>query len=266
MGWIADQLPPHDIYLEPFFGSGAVFFTKPESRLEVINDIDGQVVNFFKVCRDMPDELARALDLTPYARAEYEAIQEKAGRDEIELTGDPLEDARRFAVRCWMGTGTSLGERTGWKNDVSQTRAAIAKHTWAVLPERIAPIAARLKRAQIENADAVALVEKFNAENVLIYADPPYLGSTRRAGIYRHEMTAAAEHEKLLAALKAHRGPVVLSGYDNDLYNTALQSWHKYTATNRDTANNERLEVIWCNFERERSLFDIAPGYTGGAF
>lgn len=91
--WIVSNMPPHDIYVDPFFGSGAVFFSKPESRLEVLNDIDGNVVNFFKVCRDHPDDLARLLALTPYAREEYDFVKEPVAMELYNLTGDNLEDA-----------------------------------------------------------------------------------------------------------------------------------------------------------------------------
>ncbi len=100
---IVGQMPPHKFYLEPYFGSGAVFFNKEPSDYETINDLDGNVVNFFRVCRDRPDELARAVNLTPFAREEFISIQEKAAGEEIQLTGDAVEDARRFLVRCYQG-------------------------------------------------------------------------------------------------------------------------------------------------------------------
>lgn len=92
--WIASHLPEHIFYLEPFFGSGAVFFNKQPAKYETINDIDGLVVNFFKACRDYPDELARAVNLTPFARQEFNQIQEEKAGEEIHLTGDCVEDAR----------------------------------------------------------------------------------------------------------------------------------------------------------------------------
>lgn len=113
--WIVGHIPPHDFYVEPFFGSGAVLFAKPRSKAEVVNDLDGNVVNFFRVCRDAPEELARALYLTPCSRSEYEEIQEIHAGQPMNMTGQPLEDARRFAIRCIQGAGTRIGQRTGWK-------------------------------------------------------------------------------------------------------------------------------------------------------
>lgn len=245
--WIVEQIPPHEIYVEPFFGSGAVFFTKPESKLEVINDVDQNVINFFKACRDHPDELARAIELTPFARAEFEAIQEPRARAPLHLTGDEIEDARRFSVRCWQGTGNRLGQRVGWKHDVSQIKSNTA-HQWANLPDRIAPIAERLKRAQIECTDAVDLIPHYNSQNTLIYADPPYMGETRRSGIYAHEMGSADEHVRLIRVLKNHKGPVIISGYDSPLYNSELANWEKTTINARIQSNAWRQEVVWRNF------------------
>ena len=69
--WIIDHMPPHKTYLEPFFGSGAVLFNKERSTLETVNDLDGEVSNLFEIIRDRPDDLARLIHWTPYARAEY---------------------------------------------------------------------------------------------------------------------------------------------------------------------------------------------------
>ena len=92
--WIIEQMPPYKVYLEPYFGSGAILFNKEPKGIETVNDIDGNVVNLFKVIREKPLELARLIELTPWARDEYLQSYEK--------TGDSLEDARRFLVRCWQ--------------------------------------------------------------------------------------------------------------------------------------------------------------------
>ncbi|MDC3911881.1 DNA adenine methylase, partial [Raoultella planticola] len=87
----------HKTYLEPFFGSGAVFFNKPRSYVETLNDIDSRIVNFFEVCRDQPEELMRVVNLTPLSREEYE--------NSYEVSPDPVEDARRTLVRSWQAIG-----------------------------------------------------------------------------------------------------------------------------------------------------------------
>lgn len=95
--WIIDHMPVHETYLEPFFGSGAVYFNKPISAVETINDIDGRIVNMFRVMRDHSDVLAEKVELTPYSRAEYDLS--------FEIVEDPIEDARRMLARCWFAIG-----------------------------------------------------------------------------------------------------------------------------------------------------------------
>lgn len=251
--WITSFFPEHRFYLEPYFGGGAVFFRKKPSAYETINDIDSLVVNFFKACRDYPEELARAVNLTPYARDEFMAVQEARAGEDIQLTGDCVEDARRFLIRCHQGFGSKTADRVGWKN-TKHSEGPINPQVWNRLPDSIIQAAERLKGAQIENTDAVKLIQDYNATDCLIYADPPYLSGTRRGRIYRHEMMGAVEHTGLLDALINHRGPVVLSGYDNELYNERLSGWHKESIATNANSGARRIETLWLNFEPEGQI------------
>ncbi len=258
--WIVGHIPPHDFYVEPFFGSGAVLFAKPRSKAEVVNDLDGNVVNFFRVCRDAPEELARALYLTPCSRSEYEEIQEIHAGQPMNMTGQPLEDARRFAIRCIQGAGTRIGQRTGWKKETNSIVSNTAR-SWSYLPDKIAPVAERLRGVAIENMDALELIQKHNTSNTLLYCDPPYLGSTRGGSIYRFEMRGEELHRKLLQVLMEHKGPVILSGYENDLYNKILLAagWNKDSKEAYVQGGGHRTETIWFNFEYEpeKTMFEM---------
>lgn len=214
---IISLMPEHRSYLEPFFGSGAVLFNKPKSAIETVNDIDGEIVNFFRVLRERPEELAYAVSMTPYARDVFDDAHENRGEDNF-------DSAYRFAIRSKMGHGFKTYQKTGFKMDVFARERSYCVGCWNRLPADLMEAAARLKEVQIENRPALDLIKRFNHENVLIYADPPYLLETRGDKQYRHEMTEQ-DHLDLLKALKQHRGYVILSGYPSEMYDRELHGW-----------------------------------------
>mgnify|MGYP001179651865 CR=1 FL=1 len=250
--WIISHMPPHKTYLEPYFGSGAVFFNKAPSPLETINDLDGDIVNLFRVIRDRPDELARLVYWTPYSRQEYYDSYDMDGADE-------LERARRFLVRCWMARNAKTSDRTGWRNVIDHSVPNAVK-AWNELPRKIAEIAERLKNVQLEQQPAIQLIQRYKRPDVLIYADPPYPLDTRYGRMYKHEMTDA-DHAELLEVLDAHPGPVLLSGYANPLYDERLKHWHREERQALAEAGRIRTEVLWINpvvaehCERQLTLF-----------
>lgn len=238
---IVALMPKHRTYLEPFFGSGAVLFNKPPSAIETVNDIDGDIVNFFRVLREQPDELAGMIWMTPYAREIFDDAHKNRGTD-------PLDRAYRFAIRSKMGHGFKTYEKTGFKVDVHGRQGAYAVRYWNRLPGFIHEAAERLKEVQVENRPALDLIRRYNYGNVLIYADPPYLLDTRGGRQYRYEMSEQ-DHVELLAALKEHKGPVILSGYPSDLYDQELKGWWTVTRKSYNQNADRRTEVLWCNFQ-----------------
>lgn len=252
--WVISHFPQHHSYLEPFFGSGAVLFTKQRSAIETVNDLDGDVVNLFDWIKHDPQRLADAIYWTPYSRAVYERAWEAQYTET-----DKFQRAVDFYIRMMMGRGfRTTGEKVGWKNDVQGREAAYAANYWCKTPEVIFQAAERLRGVQIEQRPAVEVIKRFNFPNVLIYADPPYLLGTRHGKQYRCEMTDEAHHE-LLSALKEHKGPVLLSGYESDLYNEELKDWYRDEATAFAQTATKRREVLWMNFEppaQQETLFE----------
>ncbi len=235
--WIIEHMPEHETYLEPYFGSGAVLFNKSPSTVETVNDIDSQVVNLFRVVRERAEELAEKIWWTPHSRQEY--------YNSYEQSGDELEDARRFLVRCWQAIGAKTSDRTGWKSCIDANSSHKPKE-WRRLPEKILQVAERLKDVQIENQPAMQLLERYRRPNVLIYADPPYILETRSKRHYKHEMTIH-DHVELLEALDRHPGPVLLSGYEHPLYDDRLKHWRRETLQAKAEAGVSRTEIIWIN-------------------
>lgn len=237
--WIISHMPEHHSYVEPYFGSGAVLFQKEPSKIETVNDLDGDVVNLFRVVRDSAEPLIRSITYTPYSRQEYEEAFTKQPADEI-------EKARLFLIKCWQGHGfrNIATHRSGWKNDVQGREAAYALRNWYRLPQWIESAVERLRTVQIEQRPAVDVIKRFNYSNVLIYADPPYVLSTRHGKNYNHEMTDK-DHIELLEALMNHKGSVILSGYDNSIYEEYLKDWGKFNIDTTAEKGLKRVETIW---------------------
>ncbi len=245
--WIISNFPSgyeNMTYLEPFFGSGAVFFNKNRSVIETINDLDGNVINLFKQIRDNPEVLAKVVKYTPWSREEYALSYHK--------TGEELEDARRFLVRMWQAIGAKSSDRTGWRSNIQALNGNVPQ--WATkLPENIIAIADRLRHSnnrlvQIENRPAVDCIKRYARENVFIYADPPYVLSTRSKRIYACEMKDA-DHVELLQLLIKHPGPVMISGYANDIYTSILSGWKTLTKSAHCEGGLTREEILWMNYE-----------------
>ncbi len=238
--WIIGHFPDHHSYLEPFFGSGAVFFNKPRSDIETINDINGDVVNLFKWIKDDPEKLAHEIYFTPYSRAVYEDAYQREPENS-------LEAAVLFYIRLNMGHGfRTTGEKVGWKSDIQGRERAYAAEDWRNLPRKILQAAERLRGVQIEQQTAVEVIRRFNFENVLIYCDPPYLLSTRCRKQYKDEMTDA-DHVELLETLLKHKGTVIISGYASEMYDDILKGWSREEYSNYAQNAKPRKEIIWYN-------------------
>lgn len=242
--WIIEQMPEHVCYVEPFGGAAGVLLQKPRSYAEVYNDLDGEVVNLFRVLREpeLNQRLQDACALTPYSRDEFCAAKE--------IATDPVERARRMVVRASMvfGSAAGIGGNSGFRSD-SKRKYATAAHLWERYPSNLSAICQRLQGVIIENKDALAVMRAHDAEKTLHYIDPPYLPETRVEGnrYYNHEMTIE-DHEQLLAVARTMLGMVMISGYDSELYNDMLTGWDKKTKGSRISAGRGtkvRTECLW---------------------
>lgn len=246
--WIISYFPEHHSYLEPYFGSGAVLFNKSRSKIETVNDLDRNVVNLFEWIKKDPERLAHEIYWTPYARQVYEDVFSTQPEDS-------LQKAVNFFVRLNMGHGfRTTGEKVGWKNDVQGRERAYAANDWCDFPNRIIQAAERLRGVQIECMPAVELIKRFNNKKVLIYLDPPYMPGTRHGKQYRHEMFDSKSHEELLRTARAHKGFVIISGYDTELYNDMLSDWYRAETTCYSQVCSKKKEVIWMNHKPQIQL------------
>lgn len=257
-------LPKCQTYVEPFSGSAAVLLNREPSPVEVYNDLDGGIVNFFRVLRERRDDLIAALELTPYSRAEFAQAC-------IDLGGDDFERARRFFVRIaqsrankplttggqWSySVGKSAEGASDWKYCIQHNKRAMAGavSAWLTNVDGLTEVVARLRSVQIECLTATDCIQRYDHDGTLFYVDPPYLPSSRGdTACYMHEMTEV-DHDRLAASLNRCVGRVALSGYESPLYDQLYAGWFKTTWAARATTNHEniigsRTEVLWTNYD-----------------
>lgn len=245
---IAALLPDHQHYVEPYCGSLAVLLAKQPARMETVNDLDEELVTFWRVLRERPEDLARVCALTPHSRVEYVTSAARAA-------GDELETARLVWTRLSQGRGLTLREgKTGWKHYVYPSGSSISMPGYLDgYVERMAAAAARLHDVSLECMPALDLIAKYGSEpSALLYVDPPYLGTVRnQRNNYKHEMRAEADHRDLAEALHAAAAAVVISGYASELYDRELYAgWDRHTIsafTGNGTGDRGRTEVLWSN-------------------
>ena len=238
--WIISFFPSHKIYVEPFGGGASVLLKKERTYAEIYNDLDGELVNLFRVMRDHGDDLKNRLHLTPFSREEFNLSYEPAS--------DPVEQARRTVARSFMGFGSNAHNRKTGFRSFARLQSASPAHDWANYPGAVTDIMERLRGVVIENRPAADLMLAQDSINTLFYLDPPYVKSTRTdtADDYRFEMTDL-EHEELAGILNGLDGMVIVSGYPCDLYNDLFSGWVRTDKTALADGASPRTECLWIN-------------------
>lgn len=250
--WIISHMPAHRIYVEPFGGGASVLLRKNPVFSEIYNDLDGEIVNVFRVMRTRSWELKDQLLLTPWARSEYELS--------FEPTDDPLESARRVIVRSFMGFASDsvTGQRQSGFRRQSHNSGRAPEKDWINYLDALDSFVWRLRGVVLENQDAFEVMPIHDSSETLYFVDPPYVHSTRgTSNSYRHEYSEA-DHEKLCSLLRELKGMVLLCGYENPIYDKL--GW---AAIKREAFADQaqpRTEVLWLNpaavqAQAQQSLF-----------
>jgi DNA adenine methylase len=256
--WIISFFPPHLNYIEPCGGAASVLLQKPRSPLETYNDLDGNVVNFFRVLRDQPDELVRRIRLTPWARAEYELS--------LQPCGDDVERARRFFVSLWMSMqgGSHSSAQGTWRCTTSAEGRTLGDSFEKITPGLDA-IANRLQGIQIDNRRADDVILRYDNTDALIYFDPPYVTHTR-AQAERYALEWCDEdHEIAAQLLRQCKGFVIISGYACPLYADLYEShgWQRHDKEAQTNSGGKRIESVWLS---PRTVEALAKPKQAGLF
>jgi DNA adenine methylase len=251
LDWLLPLLPECYHYCEPFGGSAAILLNRAPSLVETYNDLDGEVVNFFKVLRKEKAKLIEAIGLTPFSREEF------AKACQLDPRLSSFERARRFYVRArQVRTGLAQTATIGrWANCKNTSRNGMSGviSRWLGGIEDLVFIAERLLRVQIENRPAIDVIKLYDSKETLFYCDPPYVHGTRGdTKSYSYEMSDD-EHRQLAEVLNAVKGLVAMSNYQCDMMDELYPEpkWTKHLSPLKTihSTKDKRQEVLWVNYD-----------------
>jgi len=254
------MIPEHKTYVEVFAGSAKLFFAKPVSQIEVINDLDLGVTNFYQVVQDENkfQKLFNLLSLTPYSRGEFFRC-----RDTWKDAPDDVHRAHRWFITMRMSYAAAGKSFSFSKTSTSRGMAqCVSAYLSAV--NRLPEIHERLRgRVQFDQGDFRKIIKRYDASDTFFYLDPPYVHSTRKTtNDYAHEM-ADQDHKDLVQILLEIKGKAILSGYANPIYSPLEDAgWERHefsvpctapacSSTNGSQPNGSvkkrqsRTEVVW---------------------
>ena len=251
LNWLLPLLPKCHHFVEPFCGAAYVALNREPSKLETINDIDGGVINFFKVLRDNGEELIDKLRLTPYSRNEFVHAINYNGDDKV-------EQARCFFVKQRQAfSGIPNPSEGHWKFTKYKSGGNNPPINNINCVQRLNVIISRLLKIQIDNRPATDVIIRNDTPDTLFYCDPPYVGSSRAKAadqVYKNEMSDD-DHRELANVLHNVKGRVAISGHRSDLYEELYGDWQRHdkdcflAASNKAKIESKRrVDSVWCNY------------------
>lgn len=239
--WYIENMPPHRTFVDLFGGGANITLRKPRSKYEIYNDLDGEVINFFRVIQNQEtcQKLLRLIKRTPYAR--------EAFYDAYKPTDDPVKRAANLAIKSRMSLHVSAVYSDFYKGFLSGSIKDVSRYkSFNALCKSVVKTRIRFQNVCIENKDAIKLIPQFDYHDTLFFADPPYMPETRKGASYGCEMTAE-QHAALLDALLQAKGNAMVCGYDNQLYREKLAGWKLLTRKGQAmmSGHKGRIECLW---------------------
>ena len=239
--WIISHFPAHRSYVEPCGGVASVLLRKPISPLETFNDLDKNVVNFFRVARENPAELIRQLELTPYSRHELELAST--------VSDDSTENARRFFVSCWVGISSAPYDKaTGFcSSSYHGQRRVSHPRSFRDGAAALDDVAKRFRYVQIENRPAEYVIQRYDDADALIYFDPPYVTDTRKQKKQYALEVDNQFHIDVAELLRSAAGYVIVSGYACPLCAELYEAygWSRVDKESQTNSGGKRIESLW---------------------
>ena len=246
-------------YVEPFAGSLGILLRRPPAAMELVNDLDGRIVNLWRVWRDHPDEWLRRLSFTPHSKAEYYRCHE--------VNQHPLDITTRadidLAVATYVVIAQGMGRigKLGWLKAVATISSPPRRvSVWPSEPtyDRIIAIGTRIRDVQLDCDDALKIISRSDT-GTLVYCDPPYVMSSRNHNdtMYGNEPNDDW-HREFLATCKASPAKIAISGYPTELYEGELADWQRFAFSalkhsqgrhRQGGSLDEAAEVLWMNYD-----------------
>lgn len=249
--WIIEHFPVHTVYVEPYGGAASVLLRKEPSKIEVWNDLNGELVNLFRVLQDRAQsrELLRMLRFTLWSRQE--------NIDSFYLSPDPVERARQYVTKTWQSIGYGMSGNS-FRSTTNPNSNPVVQ--WVKYLREFSSYIARMRGVIIESEPAVQVIDRYDGAGSLFYVDPPYVTDTRiKKNQYHAEMTDD-DHRALAVVLHNVAGFVVLSGYDCDLYRELYADWRAVAKKSQVNGGKMKTEMLWMNprcadAQRQMKLF-----------